>query len=697
MTYQKELTDLLDNASKLYYQGKTSPLTDTEFDLKLKELQSLEKQNKHTFPNSPTLRVGSDLRSEFKKIEHPKGFPMLTIENVYTDSELEEWMNKMFSKHNVQKFNMSLKYDGISCELHYKDGMLVSGATRGDKLVGDDITDNVRTIKSIPLSIPYNKGDYFVRGEILLPKSRLIEINRERENNGDSIFANCRNACSGSVKQLDSRITASRGLIFRPWDIVTLETDFPSQTAKNAFFTGCGFEIDKQTHSQIIIATDDWQSDVKNFWEIAKKQDYDCDGIVIKIDNTDIQKQIGTKDNRAIEWGVARKWNEENIVNTTLKEVQWLVGRTGHITPVGILEPVACDGVTISNVTLNNLSFIRELDLHIGSRIRLTRSGGVIPYVLGKEEGFDDCRLPNIEAPIFCPDCGNILSFDGEYLKCTNKDYCQSQIEGRIEQWCSKDCMDIPHVGPKLIHALVEKDLISHPLDLYSLPENYSAKELAVIMGIKEGVTSMYKLLTNIKTSRARTFDKVLYGLSIEGIGKQNAKVLAEHFGSYAAIREASKEELMSIDGIGEALANSIIGWFETYDGDHRFWTWLYQSGLQTEMNVQTSVAQENQILEGLNIVFSGKSNNWDGDEVEEVFTSFGAKCGHSISKKTNYLVTGENPGPSKMAKAKTLGVEIISEADFIKKYNIPTDKEFVFPTDLETVEEQNNDVEALW
>lgn len=701
---QEMLTNTLNRASELYYRGLDSGLTDTEFDLQFKELQELERVNDIVFSNSPTLRVGSDLQTEFAKIEHPSGFPMLTIENVYSDEDLIAWFNKMVKTYHTNRFNISLKYDGISCELHYKDGFLISGATRGDKLVGDDITANVRTIRSIPLSCSC-VSEFYVRGEILLPKSRLVQINETRIVNGESPFANCRNACSGSVKQLDSTITAKRGLIFRPWDMfVTNEGNYSSHTAKNDFLESMGFIIDKGTKSFVVEYSEDDSERIlniiKSFWDIAKTCDYDCDGIVIKIDDCEIQHQIGTKDNRAIEWGIARKWNEENLCETDLIDVEWQVGRTGHVTPVGKLDPVECDGVTISNVTLNNIKFIETLDLHIGYTLKITRSGGVIPYVLGSSY---DIALAlngaylNIDIPTKCPICGTELVRDGEFLKCPNKMSCGGQIEGRIEQWCSKDCMDISQVGPSLIHALVVNDLVCDPVDLYTLID-YTPQELADILGEGFGPKSMKTLIDNIKKSRARTFDKVLYGLSIDGIGKQNAKLIAEHFGSYENIKSATLSELMRVEGIGPNLAENIQKWFTEFDADGLYWEYLHRSGLQTVMNENISQSQDNQILQGMTIVFSGKSANWDGDEVEEVFTSYGAKCSHSISKKTNYLVTGDNPGPSKMTKAKTLGVEIISESDFVQKFNIPIKKDdnFVFPTDLETHEEKK-EVEELF
>ena len=713
LQYQKELTDRLDAASRLYYDSKTSEFTDTEFDLKMKELQELERQNSKVFPNSPTLRVGSDLRKEFGKVQHPNGYPMLTIENAYDDDELLEWFLKMHKEYGVEEYDVTLKYDGISCELRYDDSYLVSASTRGDRLVGDDITENVRTLKSVPLKIKAS-GEVYFRGEILLPKTMLKSINEARNAAGENLFANCRNACSGSIKQLDSRVTASRGLVFRPWDcFFTDGRSIDRQSDKAKIFIENGFVLDDGTVSRIIKVEFDSDGNIINpkvvvdsikwFWDnVAKKQDYDCDGIVIKVNDCKIQSSIGTKDHRAIEWGIARKWNEEKKVVTVVNDVDFQVGTHGAVTPVAKLEPVPCDGVIISNATLNNEKFIKDNKIHVGDELYIVRSGGVIPYVVGNKTAEEMAECTDytdgcVEFPKCCPECCTPLVKEGEIWKCPNIAHCPAQKEGRIEQWCSKDGMDIAQLGPEMIHDLVEKKLVNDPLDLYVIARDYTPQSLVDVLEIGYGLKKVKKFIENVNASKTRTFDKVLYSLCISGIGKQNAKMIAEKFRSYQNLRNATKEQLMELDGIGEVLANSIIEWFKDNDSDGWYLNGLKEHGLSMEMNVSQSVAQNEQILSGLNIVFSGKSGHWNGDDVEVVLSSYGAKCGHSVSKKTDYLVIGENPGPSKVSKAQSLGVEIIKEDDFIVKMNIPldnfqkTEKEFVFPDDLESQEESES------
>ena len=684
------LTDELDVASRLYYQGKDSGLSDTEFDMALKELQKLERELGVVLPNSPTQRVGSDLQTEFKKIKHP--FPMLTIENTYSDDELQEWLYKMIDTNGKIRYNVSVKYDGISCELHYKDGVLVSGSTRGDKNIGDDITANVKTIKSIPLKLApstYAMGDVYVRGEILMPKSSLKRLNDLLASEGKKTFANCRNACSGSVKQLDPRITASRGLTFRPWDIFSTEASIPTQTDKSAILEGLGFVYERGTQpwSSSKDYPDKIISEVNMFYQKLKAMDldYDWDGIVLKVNSVELQEEIGTKDNRSIEWGIARKWNEDKEVITRLVEVDFQVGRTGNITPVGKLEPVPCDGVVISSVILNNEQYIQDLGLSLGAPIKIVRSGSVIPKAIGSasEEELETFRgnpTSNRESmcycvisfPETCPVCGARLEKVGEIWKCPNYLECPAQTSGLMEQWCSKQCMDIEGIGPSVIEDLAEKLHVSSPLDLYNMVRDTPVSMALYNLGAGYGEKSIKTMYKNIEASKTKPFEIILFGMGIPGIGKENAKVIAREMKSLSSIMHARLEDFTAIDGIGAVLASNIQKWMEAHGQE--WLDGLTEHGMATEFVSGVGAAQSEQILEGLNLVFTGKSAHWEGDQVEAVFSSYGAKCGHGVSKKTTYLITGDKPGGSKVAKAKQLGIEIISEEDFIAKYGIPTD-----------------------
>lgn len=684
---QKDLTDRLDEASRKYYRGEESGLTDTDFDMMMKELQSMESKSGFVFPNSPTQRVGSDLRKEFGKVPHPAGFPMLTIENSYDDHGIVDFVNSMSSRYGCKTFNASLKYDGISCELHYAHGCLFSASTRGDRLIGDDITENVRTVRDVPMTLnlgdsAFGGGTLYVRGEILLPRTRLAEINAERIAAGEKPFANCRNACSGSVKQLDSRVTARRGLIFRAWDILSMSEDTAiPQTKKMEVLKALGFKYEEGSLGfRFDITESDFLQRIRKLYEFSKTLDYDCDGIVIKVDDPAIQWRIGTKDHRAIEWGIARKWNEEKEVRTRILGVGFQVGVQGAVTPVARLEPVGCDGVTISNATLNNEDFIATHDIHIGDELRIVRSGGVIPYVVGnctaeerKASGAASVE-PRVAFPAACPVCGRPLVKDGSIWRCPNKYGCAPQVEGRIEQWCGKDAMDINGIGPEIIHDLCVHGLIGDALDLYSL-DLYSVEDIVEQLGEGYGERKVRMMLKGIAASKTKPFEKVLYGLAIPGVGKQNARNLAKHFGSYenlySTVLYGTDAELMEVEGFGQVLAKSVSEFIEQAEGiSPGLGERLHAIGLSTKTeSEEKSKLIDSQPLAGMTVVFTGKSSIWDGDEVEETLERFGAKCTHSVSRKLSCLICGESPGPSKVRKAEEYGLRIMSEAEFVKEF----------------------------
>lgn len=665
---QKELTDLLDNASRLYYNGQQSPLTDTEFDLLLKDLQKMEKDNRCVYPNSPTKRVGSDIQDGFKKGTHPK--PMFTIENAYDNDGVSEWIKKMIVSYDAIYFSVTPKYDGISCELHYKEGVLVQALTRGDKLVGDDITENVKTIYSIPLTIneyPFNKGDFYVRGEVLMPKSRLAVLNEERINNGEQPFANTRNACSGSLKQLDPKVTAGRGLIFRAWECFGDFYNEDSMTIRCHDLEKIGFFFEDGTKAEYADSRT-VLGNVARMKERLSSLDFDCDGVVIKLDNIAKQELIGSSDERAIGWAIARKWNEEYIVKTKLLDVDWQVGRTGVLTPVGRLQPVECGGVVITNVTLNNEDFITSLGLRYGDMLKITRSGGVIPYVLDAEHGEDSGD--EVSIPDVCPECGMPVVKEGALLKCKNND-CHAIVKGKILQFCSKDCMDIRSIGESVVDDLYEKLGVRKVSDLYHLNE-IGVDSIIESLGEGYGKKKVQKILDEIEKSKQQPWDRVLAALSIPGVGKVVARNIAKVY-SAMLLSNLSEAELSRIEGIGPIMAHDIREWWQD-EGNRAMYLDLVRSGLyfnkEHEHRFVTLDSSENK-LDGLVVCFTGSSSKFSGDKVEEFLEENGAKCTHSVSKKMNYLITGSKPGASKVKKAEELGVEIIGEEEFYQKYGL--------------------------
>lgn len=667
---QKELTDRLDIASIQYYNGVISEFSDIEFDLKLKELQEMEKNSGIVYPNSPTLRVGSDIQDGFKKGEHP--YPMFTIENTYDDKGLSHWVCDIVLKYNVSKYNVSIKYDGVSCELWYLEGKLIKALTRGDKIIGDDITENVKTIKNIPLQLFGSFSDCemtYVRGEILMPKSRLNIINEQRIKDNQPVFANTRNACSGSIKQLDPKVTASRGLIFKAWDVFGGNHIFDTMSEKIGFLEQIGFYYESGTRPFTVNIDEMLTGNIVNRVSKFKEEidllnlDFDYDGIVIKIDNVHIQNSIGTKDTRAIEWGIARKWNEENEVETVLEGIDWQVGRTGVLTPVGRLTPVECNGVIISNVTLHNWDFIGSMQINIGDILRITRSGGVIPYVIGRRSG-EYSYIPKM--PTECPACGSNVYQDGALIKCTNYN-CSAQSIGRILQFCSKDCMDIRSIGERVVEDLVLFGVVEDVCDLYSLKERYTVSELVDILGEGYGSKSVEKMLESIEMSKEKPFANVLAGLSIPNVGKVVARQLAKEFKSIDNLIDTKYIDLINLDGIGEIMADEICKWFSS-PKNIEMCLKLKKYGLKMEIDEEI-LENKGGNLNGLTVCFTGSSNKFKGDEVEKFLEENGAKCVHSVSKKLNYLIIGEKPGSSKVKKAEENGVSIINENDFYKKY----------------------------
>ena len=690
----KSLTDRLDEASMRYYRGENTEYTDTSFDLELHRLQEMEKELNTVFPNSPTQRVGSDALQGFDTISHPS--PMLTIDNVYTTDDLQAWIDKIRSQYNVKgKINCSVKYDGVSCEIRYVNGYFKSASTRGDKNVGDDITENVKTIKSVPLYLRglENVSNFYVRGEILMRKSVLTDINEERQFTGETLFANTRNACSGSIKLLDPKIVASRKLIFRAWDCFGDHCVFTDMDAVYDCLKRLGFYYEEGTFPISIPICDDTVNMVEEFRNNIKalNLDYDFDGVVLKINDRVFQESIGTKDTRAIEWGIARKWNEEYESKTTLLGVDWQVGRTGVLTPVGRLEPVECAGVTVTNVTLNNVDFIKMYDIHIGNTLKIVRSGGVIPYVTGVEHDLlmeMNKAYPEVVIPDTCPVCGHKLVMEGKILKCVNP-HCPAIEKGKILQFCSKECCNIKSVGEAFVEDLYEKagiktlenfiDLVRGWEEAMAL-RKYGGEDIAPVVFINQLVKSMgegygeksiRKFLDEaVRARKKTTYDKLLSSLSIPGIGKVMGRILAKEFPTIEMLCNNSIDELSNIDGIGDVIATDIYDWLhDTVNMD--LVEKLFQYGWQCEGETKGPDEIEFKPLEDMVVCFTGKSNRFSGDDVEKHLEHYGAKCTHSVSKTMNYLITGDKPGGSKVKKAEELGVEIITEDEFYKKYDI--------------------------
>ena len=671
------LNEKLTKASKMYYSGEESGISDTDFDFMLKELRNMEEKTGYRPENSITMRIGSDLQDGFEKVRHPE--PMLTIDNCYNDEELNKWISSTTNSWHPRYAEISTKFDGVSLELHYKNGELIEASTRGDKTYGDDVTANARTIMAIPLkltSYPEDATDVYVRGEVLMPRSVLRNLNAKP---GGKKFANCRNAASGSMKQLDPNITAKRGLTFRPWDVFFYrETErLDNGMEKDVWLTENKFFVEDFAKMKRVVFNESLAMEASAFKKHLDESnpDWDYDGVVIKVYDDDTRQEIGSSDHAAIKWGIARKWNEDREGITVLESVTWQVGSTGVLTPVGNLRKIGLDGVTVTNVSLHNIETIRELNLQINAPIKITRSGGVIPHAIGRPTDseyytlFDEPLLEPVDIcpPEVCPVCGEPVSLYGKFVLCTNKE-CPGIMRVRLENWCSKEIMNIDGVGPEIINDLINADLVREPMDFYRMITQLTQHELQERLGAGYGPAKVSKIFESVQASTSKPLETTVAGMGILGIRTQNAKALVDAAGSMERLISMSEDELKEIPGIGDVLAHNVKSFMDENGND-----WLEA---MNEFGFAT-VAEKTELtgneLEGLKVVFSGSSQWFSGDACEAFLTSRGAKCGHSVSSKTDYLITGTKPGQSKLEKATSLGVTIISEEDFFAKFGLPT------------------------
>ena len=654
------LVNLLNEYNYQYYVLNEPVVTDYEFDMLLKELENLEKQENIILPNSPTQRIGSDLENEFKEVKREK--IMGSIANCYDKTELIKWMKTVIS--NGREFTVSPKYDGISCSLIYKNGVLIQASTRGDGFIGSDITENVRTIKSIPLSIPI-LDECEIRGEILMPKSSFQKLNKERIEQGLEPFANERNAASGSVKQLSSKITAERKLIFRPFCVFCDTAKFKKQTDMTKFANKLGFYTDIEDF------TSDNPYEIINYIEefeekYLKNMDYCMDGVVIKVNNLSLQEELGYSQ-KVPYWAKAFKFKQESV-STKLLNVEWCVGRSGKLTPVGILDPVQVDGSNISNVTLNNINYINNLDIRLGSYVFVEKAGAVIPAVTGidyERHILENCNFENckkIEPPTICPVCGhpvikkeNADGNKGIHLYCSNKD-CKSKVLAGLEYFVSKDCMNIDGIGTKILISLYVINNIHNWYDLYNLKE-----EDLEYLG-KNG----QKIYENIQKSKNMPADRVLTALGIPMIGKVASKALMETYGSilnmYVDITEHNGAKLFNEKPIGNAAINELITFTKNIDNKECF------NNIFSLLNFSyISNKISDGPLKGKTLLATGTLDNFPREEIKKSIINHGGKYASSVSKNLDYLIVGDKPGASKIKKATELGIKTISELQYIE------------------------------
>ena len=636
-----------------YYVNENPYLTDFEYDKLFAELKELEeKYPMFRTPDSPTQRVGSVSEKFFP---HKHKYRLYSLDNSYNAEDLEKWYERVCKEYNKElELVCELKIDGLAIALTYKNGIFVRGVTRGDGVTGEDITQNLKTIKAIPLKL-FEPKNLEVRGEIYMPKSSFEKLNQEALQNGDKVFANPRNAASGSLRQLDSTITAKRDLsMFTYTAIFEDETDKTFKTHYNSIqrLKELGFKVNPNIRlvkniKEVIEYLHEWDS--KRF-----ELDYATDGVVIKVNDIAIQKDLGYTA-RAPKWATAFKFPPEEV-KTKLLDIELNTGKTGVVTPVAVLEPVQLAGSTVSRASLHNFDEIKRLDIRIGDDVLIMKAAEIIPKVIKVVESDKHNSLPQYLPPTKCPSCGaDLIEKEGQVgLYCSNPD-CESLMCAKIEYWASKEAMDIDKVGPSVIQQLYEKKMISNPVDLYKLlPQDFMMLDL-----IQEKSAS--NIYVSIQESKTRPLNRLVTALGIRHVGKETADILTGEFPSIEDLKNATLEQLSQVEGIGGIIAQSIYDYFHN-ENNLKLLDELKELGI----NPSAKASKVSDKLSGKTFVLTGTLENMTRDEASEIIKSHGGKTSSSVSKKTDYVLAGTNAG-SKLDKAQNLGVIILTENDFLE------------------------------
>ncbi|MCI6828866.1 MAG: NAD-dependent DNA ligase LigA [Prevotella sp.] len=642
-----------------YYVENAPVISDQDFDMMMRELQELEARHPEMHDdNSPSQRVGSDISSEFKQVAHR--YPMLSLSNTYNRQEVAEWYESVRKGLHGADFEVccEMKYDGLSISLTYENGRLVRGVTRGDGVQGDDVTANVRTIRCIPLVLT-GEGypeDFEIRGEILMPWSVFENLNAEREKAEETLFANPRNAASGTLKSQSSALVASRRLDAYLYYI--LGAELPSDSHYDNLETArqWGFKISEgmlkaKTLDEIYAFIDKWDTERKNL-PVA------TDGIVLKVNSLAQQRQLGYTA-KSPRWAIAYKFKAERE-RTRLVDVTFQVGRTGAVTPVANMEPVQLAGTVVRRATLNNEDFIRSFDLHIGDYVYVEKGGEIIPKIVGVDVESRDKDAKPVTFAAVCPECGTpLVRYEGEAAHyCPNDASCPPQIKGRIEHFISRKAMNIDSLGPETVDEYYRRRLIRNVADLYDI-------SVQDINGDGSRERSARKIVDGIQASLSVPFERVVFALGIRLVGETSAKILARHFKNIDALMTATLDQLTQIDGIGEVMAKSVISYFHTPE-NVEIVERLRAYGLQMSLSEEQMSSATN-ILAGKSIVISGVFQKHSRDEYKAMIEQNGGKNTGSISAKTSLVLAGENMGPAKLQKAEKLGVKIINEDEFLE------------------------------
>ena len=659
----KSLRKELEEANYKYYVLNMPTLSDREFDEKMHRLQALEAQFPDMFdPKSPTQKVGSDLNVQRNNVQGTKGFetvkhkyPMLSLANSYSREEIEDWVRKLPSNAEIV---CELKYDGLSISLWYEHGVLVRALTRGDGQQGDDVINNIKTIPSIPWRIERNDIPEFfeLRGEVLLPWERFEALNKEREEQEEPLFANPRNAASGTLKLQDPKEVARRGL--EAYLYYMLGENLPGKTHYERLETAksWGFNISKAI--KVCHNVDEVMAYIA-YWDTERKNlPVATDGIVLKVNNLVQQEELGYTA-KTPRWAIAYKFPAEKQL-TLLKEITYQVGRTGVVTPVANLEPVQLSGTIVQRATLHNEDFIKSLDIRPGDRVWVEKGGEIIPKITGKEQSDEVQSTKDFSFPDICPECGaKLVRVEGEAAwRCPNEAGCPPQIKGKIEHFVSRKAMNIDGLGEETIDLLYQKGLLHNIADIYNLKlEDIAAQE-------RLGEKSAQNMLAGIEASKQVPWSRVLFALGIRMVGETTAKKIARFYTSIDALQWATTEQLCAIEDVGPQIAENIVAYFNDIR-NLEILERLRQAGLQFEGEAVEGPQSDK--LTGMSIVISGTFSHHSRDEYKAMIEAHGGKNVGSVSKKTSFILAGDNMGPEKRKKAESLNIKLITEDEFLE------------------------------
>ena len=645
------LKDEINKANYKYYVEDNPSISDFEYDQMFAELKRLEEENPlFISPDSPTQRVGSVSEKFFP---HKHKYRLYSLDNTYEYDDLEDWYKKIVKEYNDQELVCELKIDGLAMALTYENGVFVRGVTRGDGITGEDITNNLKTVKAIPLKL-FEPVSVEVRGEVYMPKESFEKLNEENLKNGEKLFANPRNAAAGSIRQLDSKITAKRDLsMFCYTAIFTGDIKNPPKNHYDSlmYLKKLGFKVNPNIRlcknaKEAIEYCKEW--DEKRF-----SLDYATDGVVIKVNDFLVQQEMGFT-SRAPKWATAFKFPPEEVT-TKLLSIEESVGKTGAITPIAILEPVQLGGSTVARASLHNFDEVGRLDVRIGDRVYIKKAAEIIPKVVKVIEDEEHYKLPEYVPPKKCPSCGSELQLHDEEvnLYCDNPD-CPAKRCAKIEFWVSKDAMDIDKVGPSVIEQLYTKNFIKTPVDLYKL----TMQDFMMLDLVKE--KSAFNMYNAIQDSKNKPLSRLLTAFTIKNVGKETAGVLASEFGTLDNLMNASIDDLSKVEGVGEIIAKDIFDFFRKPE-TIKMIEELRSLGVEPAPPVQ-NISDE---FKGKTFVLTGTLQNMTRDEASEIIKQMGGKTSSSVSKNTSFVVAGESAG-SKLDKAQKLGVIILTENDFL-------------------------------